>query len=240
MAAKQEGLLIMMNSDKKQFKSLMDGLSEYYAKPELTKPVLQMYYASLEMFDIESVSGAINKHIQSPDHGAFMPKVGCLIRQLDGATVNPDMIIAAAKLKKTPLGILARIHIGTWDLNNLGSFDLRQRAIECQDLISEWKERAANGEYSDHELSIMIKHDVSPLLPLTSGIAGPTDKRALTTRIQRLTGNTRHEFLLGNDNEKPSDEASNPEQVAEIRKRIKNLLAKPEVDKPKPDMSEPK
>lgn len=232
-----------MNSDKKQFKSLMDGLSEYYGKPDLSKPVLQMYYASLEMFDIESVSGAINKHIQSPDHGAFMPKIGCLIRQLDGATANPDMIIAAAKLKKTPLGILARIHIGTWDLNNLGSFDLRQRAIECQDLIGEWKERAAKGEYSDHELSIMIKHDVNPLLPLTSGIAGPTDKRALTTRIERLTGNTRHEFLLGNDNEKPSDTHVDLEQQRIIFKKIQGALNKPDgtkVDKPKPDMSEPK
>lgn len=231
----------MNDSDKNRFITLMNGVSEYYGeKKERSLDVIKLYFDSLINFDLDQVSSAITKHIESPDHGQFFPKIADFKRQLDGATANPDMIIAAAKLKKTPLGILARIHIGTWDLNNLGSFDLRQRAIECQDLIGEWKERAAKGEYSDHELSIMIKHDVNPLLPLTSGIAGPTDKRALTARIQRLTGNTRHEFLLGNDNEKPSDETSNPEQVDKIRAEIKNLLAKPKVDKPKPDMSEPK
>ena len=226
-------------SDRPEFRTVMKDLCDYYEKSELSNGVLLMYFDSLSAFSLEEVKTAANRHVSSPDHGAFMPKVGCLIRQLDGATASPDMIIAAAKLKRSPLGILARIHIGTWDLDNLGSFDLRQRAIECQDLIGEWKQRAANGEYSDHELSIMIKHGVNPLSPLTSGIAGPTDGRALTTRIERLTGNTRHEFLLGNDQEETSSTETNPEQIDEIRKSIKKLLAKPKVDKPKPDMSEP-
>ena len=226
-------------SDRPAFRAIMKDLCDYYDKTELSNGVLLMYFDSLATFSLDEVKAAASRHVSSPDHGAFMPKVGCLIRQLDGATVSPDMIIAAAKLKKSPLGILARIHIGTWDLDNLGSFDLRQRAIECQDLLGEWKQRAANGEYSDHELSIMVKHGVNPLSPLTSGIAGPTDKRALTARIERLTGNSRHEFLLGNDNEKPSDTESNPEQVNKIRSEIKKLLAKPKADKPKPDMSEP-
>jgi hypothetical protein len=218
----------------------MKDLCDYYEKKELSNGVLLMYFESLAMFTIEEIKLASNKHIQSPDYGGFMPKIGCIKRQLDGATASPDMIIAAAKLKKTPLGILARIHIGTWDLNNLGSFDLRQRAIECQDLIGEWKERAAKGEYSGHELSMMIKLDVDPASPFASGIAGPTDKRALTARIQRLTGNTRHEFLLGNDNEKPSDESVDLEQQRLIFKKIRGALDTPKADKPKPDMSEPK
>ena len=226
-------------SDRPAFRAVMKDLCDYYDKKELSNGVLLMYFDSLAMFTLDEVKSAANSHLSSPDHGAFMPKAGCLIRQLDGATVSPDMIIAAAKLKKTPLGVLARIHIGTWDLNNLGSFDLRQRAIECQDLMGEWKDRAAKGEYSDHELSMMVKHDVDPLSPLARGISGPTNKGALATRIKRLTRNTRHEFLLGNDNEKPSDTSTNPEQVNEIRKQIKKLLAKPKVDKPKPDMSEP-
>lgn len=230
----------MNDSDKNGFITLMNGVSEYYGeKKPRSLDVIKLYFNSLINFDLDQVSSAINKHIESPDHGQFFPKIADFKRQLEGASVSPDMIIAAAKLKKSPLGILARIHIGTWDLDNLGSFDLRQRAIECQDLLGEWKQRAANGEYSDHELSIMVKHGVNPLSPLTSGIAGPTDKRALTARVERLTGNSRHEFLLGNDNDKPSDTSTNPEQINEIRKQIKKLLAKPKVDKPKPDMSEP-
>lgn len=205
----------------------MKRLCDYYDKTELSNDVLLMYFDSLSSFSLCEVEAAANRHVSSPDHGAFMPKVGCLIRQLDGATISPDMIIAAAKLKKSPLGILARIHIGTWDLDNLGSFDLRQRAIECQDLLGDWKQRAANGEYSDHELSIMVKHGVNPLSPLSSGIAGPTDSRALTARIERLTGNSRHEFLLGNDNEKPSDESVDLEQQRIIFKKIREAMNKP-------------
>jgi hypothetical protein len=230
----------MIDSDIRHFADMLDSVSEYYDKKPASVPVCKLYFASLINFDLDQVSAAITKHIESPEHGAFMPKVGCLIRQLSGATTSPDMIIAAAKLKKTPLGILARIHIGTWDLNNLGSFDLRQRAIECQDLLGEWKERAAKGEYSGHELSMMIKLGVDPASPFASGIAGPTDKRALTTRIQKLTGNTRHEFLLGNDNETPSDESVDLEQQRLIFKKIRGALDTPKVDKPKPDMSEPK
>ena len=220
----------------------MKDLCDYYDKTELSNGVLLMYFDSLATFSLDEVKAAASRHVSSPDHGAFMPKVGCLIRQLDGATVSPDMIIAAAKLKKSPLGILARIHIGTWNLNNLGSFDLRQHAIECQDLMESWKERAANGEYSGHELSIMIKHGVDPAAPFTNGISGPKDLPALASRIEKLTGNSRHEFLLGNDNEKPSDESVDLEQQRMIFKKIRGVLSQtePKLDKPKPDMSEPK
>lgn len=227
-------------SDRPAFREFMEGLSDYYKQDNLSNGVLLMYFNSLINFDLDQVSSAITKHISSTDQGRFFPKIADFLRILEGGELTPDMIIAAAKIKRSPLGILARIHIGTWDLNNLGSFELRQRAIECQDLMGEWKVRATNGEYTDHEISIMIKHDVNPTGPFTSGIAGPKDLPAMTGRINKITGNTRHEFLLGNENEKPSDTPTNPEQVNEIRKQIKKLLAKPKVDKPKPDMSEPK
>ena len=221
-------------SDRVAFRTVMKDLCEYYDKTELSNGVLLMYFNSLGPFSIGEVKAAANRHISSPDYGAFMPKIGCLIRQLDGATANPDMIIAAAKLKRTPLGVLARIHIGTWDLDNLGGFDLRQRAIECQDLMGEWRQRASSGEYTDHEISIMIKHGVDPSGPFTSGIAGPADKSALSARIARLAGDARHEFLLGNESERPGDESVDLEQQRIIFKKIREAM-----NKPNTDMSEP-
>lgn len=218
----------------------MEELSDYYQKPKLSNNILLVYFESLENYSIEQVSQAISKHLQDPDKYNTFPKIADFKRILEGGEVTPDMIIAAAKLKKSPLGIMARIHIGTWDLNNLGSFDLRQRATECQELMGEWQERVSNGEYSDHEISIMIKHDVDPAAPFTNGISGPKDLPALAERIQRLTGDTRHNFLLGNDQEElGGSEKQNPEQIAEIRQKIKDMLNPPKVDKPKPDMSEP-
>lgn len=230
----------MIDSDIKNFADMLDSISEYYDKKPVSIPVCKLYFASLINFDLGQISAAITRHIESPGKYNAFPKIADFKRILEGGEVTPDMIIAAAKLKRSPLGILARIHIGTWDLNNLGSFDLKQRAIECQELMGEWQERVSNGEYSDHEISIMIKHDVDPAAPFTNGISGPKDLPALAERIQRLTGDTRHNFLLGNDQEElGGSEKQNPEQIAEIRQKIKDMLNPPKVDKPKPDMSEP-
>ena len=218
----------------------MNGVSEYYEKKEkLSMAIIKLYFDSLVNFDIAQVSVAITRHIESPDQGRFYPKIGCIKRQLEGGEVTPDMIISAAKLKRSPLGILARIHIGTWDLNNLGPFELKQRAIECQELLPAWKERAANGEYSDHEISIMIKHDVSPAAPFTNGISGPVDLIAMTSRIEKVTGNPKHLALIGAHQEEPKDQKTSPEQVEKIRQEIKKAFAKPKYTNKKPDMSEP-
>lgn len=217
----------------------MEELSDYYQKPKLSNNILLVYFESLGSYSIEQVSQAISKHLQDPDKYNTFPKIADFKRILDGGELTPGMIISAAKLKRSPLGILARIHIGTWDLNNLGSFELKQRAIECQELLPAWKERAANGEYSDHEISIMIKHDVSPAAPFTNGISGPTDLIAMTNRIEKVTGNPKHLALIGTHQEEPKDQKTSPEQVEEIRQQIRKAFEKPKYTDKKPDMSEP-
>ena len=229
----------MVDSDIKNFTSLLDSISEYYDKKPVSIPVCKLYFASLIDFDLGQISAAITRHIESPDKYNAFPKIADFKRHLEGGEVTPDMIISAAKLKRSPLGILARIHIGTWDLNNLGSFELKQRAIECQELLPAWKERAANGEYSDHEISIMIKHDVSPAAPFTNGISGPTDLIAMTNRIEKITGNPRHLALIGANQEEAKDQKTNPEQVQKIRQEIRKAFEKPKYTDKKPDMSEP-
>lgn len=208
----------MDNNDKKEFAEIFNALSEMYSQKE--KPsILQMRmtFAALERFSIEQVKTAINKHIA---RGKFYPKPADLIEILEGTDITVDQIVASAKLANTPMGILARIHIGTHDLNNQDSFYLRQRAEECMQMIPEWKARAEQGQYSNHEISIMLKHDVSPVAPFAFGLSSPINSDQITARIEQIKTTKAHAIAIA----PPQDYDEKPE--GEIHPNLKALIDK--------------
>jgi hypothetical protein len=189
-------LSIMNHSDKQEFKTLFDGISEYYGKSKLSKMALQIYFGALEKYAIEDITTAASVHLQDTEGGKFYPKAADLIKHMSGGELKADDIVAAARLADTPLGILARIHIGTWDLDNLNSFDLRQRAAECLQLLPEWKSRGQAGDYTDHEISIMVKHEVNPSAPFSIGFARPQNALELDSRVRGVVCTDRHKQLV--------------------------------------------
>lgn len=214
----------MDSTDKKQFKELFDGLSEYYqSKEKLSKMALQIYFNALERFEFSQVTRAVTAHVGNAKGGEFFPKAGDIIRHLEGGEITADILLAAAKLARSPLGILARIHIGTWDLNSADSFYLKQRAQECLLLLPEWKDRANHGEYSDHEISIMIKHNVDPREPFALGIAGPSLASGLDSRIAAIQLTDRHK-MLAEPVYSETRELPDKEQLKIIHSKIKEEL----------------
>jgi|GEM_PF-2569597 len=186
----------MFDQDKKAFKELMDATSEYYQREPLSKMALQMYFAALSHLSFEQVREAINIHVQRKG-GQFYPKASDIIAILEGGEVTHDQIIAEARLKRTPFGVLCAIEIGSWDLHNqTDMFYLKQRAEECLQLLPEWKARALAGEYTDHEISIMLKHGVDPVSPFQMGLPAPVCAPALAARAQQVAETPRHRFLL--------------------------------------------
>lgn len=187
----------MDDSDKKGFKSLMDGLTEYYRiknprLENLSVMVLQIYFGTLKEYSLDQVQEAASKHIADPDVGFTYPSASDLIKHLDGGKITADTIIASAKLAKTPLGCMARIKIGTWDLSQADSFYLRERATECLMELPEWKERAKRGEYTDHEISVMLKYGVDPSSPFVDGISGPKNSGQLDSRVKMVESSPEH------------------------------------------------
>ena len=213
----------MDNTDKNAFKELFNGLNDYYqSKERISTVALQIYFGALERFTFEQVTNAVTAHVSDPTSGKFYPKAGDLIKHLEGGEITADMILASAKVANTPLGILARIHIGTWDLNSGDSFYLNSRAKECLLLMNEWKERARQGEYSGHEISIMIKHNVNPIQPFFGGIAGPQLTHALDSRIKAIQLSNRHKELTA-PNYTASTEQPNTDQLRVIHNAITTL-----------------
>ena len=187
----------MDDSDKAGFKELMDGLSDYYKikSPKLENLsfiALQLFFGTVKSYSLEQIMTAASQHMGDTKRGMFFPVAADLLVQLEGGEITAEMIVAAAQLSETPLGCLARIHIGSWDLSGADAFYLRQRAAECLQHLPEWKARASRGEYSDHEISVMLKYKVNPAAPLAFGLAAPAINNELSARTKEIEHSPRH------------------------------------------------
>lgn len=225
----------MDDSNKREFKELMDGLSEYYQREKLSAPALQIYFAAMARFTLTQIKWAITRHVQDPSTGQFYPKVADVVRLVEGGDITTDEILAEARLAKTPLGILCRIQIGTWDLTYQTDMRyLKQRAEECLYLLPEWKRKAATGDYTDHEISIMLKHGVDPVASLYEGLPPPSNRQALAARAKEIEQTPRHQFLLEKiEEEADKDVKMDPEVakfIAEEMAKTSKLLGKAEVE----------
>ena len=196
----------MDNQDKKAFLEMFNGLTDYYRITQLSKPILNIYFGGLSDYSFDQVEFAIGKHMADPKSGQFMPKIADIVRHIQGGEITTDQVLAAARLANTPFGILCRIQIGTYDLEHqTDMFYLKQRAEECLAMVPEWKAKAVQGDYSDHALSIMLKHRVSPYAPFSAGLPKPNNLQALKDRIDELTKTPQHQLLIAGPTEYSED-----------------------------------
>ena len=82
----------MQDQDKAAFRDMMMAAGEVYDR-EVTKPLLQMYFAALAPASIEQIQAAMMVHMQNPDSGQFFPKPADLIKQMTGTTKQQDAAI---------------------------------------------------------------------------------------------------------------------------------------------------
>jgi hypothetical protein len=201
-------------SNQNDFKSMMAMLSSVYSKA-VTPDMIKAYWMMLGEYPSEVVNQAAYKHMKDPKSGQYFPKPADLMRYIDGGDINADMILGLARLKDCPLGVLSAIHIGSYDLDNQDAFYLRQRATECLHLLPQWKARAQNGDYTDHEISIMAKYKVDPCRPFANGLNSPDNKGALADRVAGIVNSERHKFLMLPPYEGSTDDA--PANNADIK-----------------------
>lgn len=173
----------MDDSNKQEFKETFDAVSEYYQqKAKLTPIALRMYFSGLSEYSMGQVQNAIELHMRDSSGGQFYPKVSDLVSQIEGGPITADMVISAAKLAKTPFGVLCAIHIGSWDLKYADAFQLRQQAQECLDLLPEWREKAKTGSYTNHEIGVLVSHRVNPMQPFREGLPQPNQNQSLEAK----------------------------------------------------------
>ncbi len=183
---------------------VLDGLADIYNRPPLGVNGAKIYISMLGEYSVDQLNYAFEKHQKDPKEGAFFPKPANILKHLEGDSISEDEIIAMARLADTPLGILCRIHIGTFDLDNsTDHFYLRSRASECLAMLPEWKERAKNGDFTEHEMQIMLKHKVNPSNPFYVGLCEPQCASELNLKAKQIYNSEQFKMLTA-----PVDEAS--------------------------------
>lgn len=75
----------MQDQDKGRFREMMMAAGEVYGR-EITKPLLQMYFAALASLSIEQAQAAMMAHMRNPDNGQFFPKPADLLRAVSGTS----------------------------------------------------------------------------------------------------------------------------------------------------------
>lgn len=80
------------------FAKVMAGLAEYYAR-ELSEGVLMLYWRGLKKYSIAELEAAIDRHMENPDTGQFMPKVSDINRAVSGTTQSSAAIAWAKTMR---------------------------------------------------------------------------------------------------------------------------------------------
>ena len=144
--------------DKRAFAELLTGTAEIYGQ-SISKAGMSLWWLALEGYDDAQVSAAFSDHIKSAS-GKWMPKPADIIERIDGPTMTADQVIGAALNPTTPLAVLCRIEIGSWNLGNWTAQQLKPYAERCIALMPEWKQRLAAGDIAEHEALAFQRHGV--------------------------------------------------------------------------------
>lgn len=81
----------MKIQDKPAFAEAMTALADYYAR-EMSRAVIDMYWQGLQHYDLPAIGEALNRHMQNPDSGQFMPKIADIARMLGGTTQDAALV----------------------------------------------------------------------------------------------------------------------------------------------------
>ena len=151
----------MTADDKRAFAELLLGLAEIYGR-EFSKAGMRLWWEDLADYDLADVRAAFQAHRRdtTPTYsgalrGERMPTTTTIIAMIDGPKPTADQVLAAALKPTTPLGVLCRIEIGSWNLGNLNSHQLKPYAEQCLARLDEWRARLAANDLAPNELDAM-------------------------------------------------------------------------------------
>ncbi len=212
----------MESSDFDRFADTLEAVYAMIGRNPPNEKGVDLFFRRLKHYPIDAVVMALESHDSN-----FPPTPGDVTEKLEGGSITSDQIIAAARLAETPLGIMARIKIGTWDLSNQDGFYLRQRAEEVIQKLPQWRSRYASGELTDHEITTMLKYGVNPEHhPFYLGAPRMVQNQTLSQRAKRIY-NSEEFKALTQENENPVKKLGGPmpEKIAEVIAEVRKATA---------------
>jgi hypothetical protein len=147
----------MKARDKQAFAQTLTAIADLYGK-DISDAGLGIWWSALEHYSLAQIQQALSNHARDPDRGAWMPKPADVVRQIEGGRPSPDEIIAMALNPTTPIGVLCRMEIGTWNLQNWTAEKLRPLAQVCIHKLPDWHSRIKADKLLGHERRAVAKY----------------------------------------------------------------------------------
>jgi hypothetical protein len=171
----------MNDSDRPAFAKLMDMVCTGYGESPLSPDKLKTWFNFLRAVPLSQVENGLHCHMKDKFIGHRFPNPIDVIRNSQSSfnvqELKPDEVLAMAYSPKTPLGVLARISIGTYTLHNEPDpFTRKQAALVFLQKLPEIVDRIQDGGYTPHEIAIMEKLSVSPKAPIYHGLPSPSQE----------------------------------------------------------------
>jgi hypothetical protein len=85
--------MVMQQSDKANFEVLIRGIADVFSTTKtivVNRPMLQVYFMSLDNFSYEQVEWAIGEHLKDSVDGKFFPKPANVIKHLEKNNVATE------------------------------------------------------------------------------------------------------------------------------------------------------
>lgn len=135
---------------KRDLLNVIKTLSEYYDKTLPDKNIINVYWIALCKYTQSELQQAVLKHIACPYRGTKYPLIADLVKHLEPDHITLSEILAQARVKNTPLGVMAADYIGSHDLKAASNEYLWSRANEIKQLLPKWHHDLKAGLLSDH------------------------------------------------------------------------------------------
>ena len=134
--------------------------------------VLKAWFMILAKYSLKQVTDSLNVAVTHPQSRYGIDPA--LIVECMGIKEEKELtwkgVIALARNPVTPIGVLARIHIKSFNLNEKKDLDLHYEAQQFLDDLPDMKARALSGGYTQHEVNVMIERGVRPTAPFMDGM----------------------------------------------------------------------
>ena len=126
---------------------------------------INLAFYALQQYELQIVLQALARHCKS-DGGRYGLTLADIVQQIDGPQLTADQVIGMAMRPTCALGVLARIEIGSWNLANWKTDQLRPLAHAVLDRLPELKARIKAGQFAANEIAALQRFEITENLQL--------------------------------------------------------------------------
>ena len=165
----------MNDNDKSAFKQAMNTCCDVLGKPHFDTGALRVYFAMLEAYDINAVQQALYGVLKD-NESSYGLKPALILKHLGESCreLSWQDFLTEARSPTCPMGILCRIHVKTFNLDNNEDSKNKYLALSFIDDLKDHKDRALRGDYTVHEVRCMTEHNIPCEMPFMKGMPAPT------------------------------------------------------------------